>query len=63
VRRDKKFAIGVSTDALSYTWKLGARSGTASGTVLTLRAPQQAGRYTLTVREDGHSSAAAVLVK
>jgi flagellar hook assembly protein FlgD len=63
VRRDTKFAIGVSTDALSYTWKLGARRGTASGPVLGLLAPQQAGRYTLTVTENGHSSAAAVLVK
>ena len=63
VRRDATFAIGVSTDARSYTWKLGARSGTASGPVLRLRAPQQAGRYTLTVSEGGHSNAAAVLVK
>jgi flagellar hook assembly protein FlgD len=63
VRRDKTFAIGVSTDALSYTWKLGARRGTASGPLLKLVAPQQAGRYTLTVTEHGHSSAAAVLVK
>jgi hypothetical protein len=63
VARDEKFAIGVSTDALSYTWKLGARSGTASGPVLELLAPQQAGRYTLTVTENGHSNAAAVLVK
>jgi flagellar hook assembly protein FlgD len=63
VRRDTKFAIGVSTDALSYTWRLGARRGTSSGPVLQLLAPQQAGRYTLTVTENGHSSAAAVLVK
>jgi hypothetical protein len=63
VRRDTKFTIGISTDASSYTWKLGARTGTASGPTLTLRAPQQAGRYTLTVTENGHSNAASVLVK
>jgi hypothetical protein len=63
VRPEKKFVIGVSTDAQSYTWKLGARRGTASGPVLELPAPQQAGRYTLTVTENGHSNAAAVLVK
>jgi hypothetical protein len=63
VRPAKRFVIGVSTDALSYRWKLGARHGVASGPVLKLLAPQQAGRYTLTVAEDGHSSAAAVLVK
>jgi flagellar hook assembly protein FlgD len=63
VRRDATLTIGVSTDARSYTWKLGARSGTASGPVLRLRAPQQVGRYTLTVSESGHSNAAAVLVK
>ena len=63
VRRSRSFQIGVSTDAPSYTWKLGARHGTASGPLLKLLAPQQAGRYTLTVMENGHSNAAAVLVK
>ena len=57
-----KFVIGVSTDARSYRWQLGARKGVASGPVLRLLAPQQAGRYTLRVTEHGHSSAAAVLV-
>jgi flagellar hook assembly protein FlgD len=59
----KLFEIGVSTDALSYRWKLGARTGVTSGTVLRVRAPKQAGRYTLVVTERGHSNAAAVLVK
>ena len=58
-----RLVIGVSTDAVSYEWQLGARQGVASGPVLRLRAPQQAGRYTLTVTEHGHSNAAAVLVK
>jgi hypothetical protein len=58
----KRFEIGVSTDATSYQWRLGAREGVASAPVLRLRAPQQAGRYTLTVTEHGHSNAAAVIV-
>jgi len=63
VRPDARFTIGVSSDAVSYGWKLGARRGVASGPVLRLRAPQKPGRYTLTVTESGHSNAAAVLVK
>ena len=57
------FAIGVSTDADSYSWQLGARLGVKSGPLLRLRAPQQRGRYTLTVREHGHVDRAAVFVK
>jgi flagellar hook assembly protein FlgD len=63
VKPGKLFEIGVSTDALSYRWKLGARVGVMSGPVLRVRAPKQAGRYTLIVTERGHSNAAAVLVK
>jgi hypothetical protein len=63
VKPSKPFAIGVSTDAPTYTWKLGARTGEASGPLLRIRAPQQKGRYTLTVTENGHSDRAAVLVK
>jgi hypothetical protein len=59
----KPFEIGVSTDAETYSWRLGARHGVKSGALLRLRAPQQPGRYTLTVREHGHVDRAAVLVK
>jgi hypothetical protein len=62
VRADAPFEIGVSTDADSYTWQLGARQGVAAGPLLRLQAPQQRGRYTLTVRENGHVDRAAVLV-
>lgn len=55
--------VGVSTDAKRYRWKLGARSGTASGRELALRAPNRAGTYRLTVVEHGHSSSASVVVK
>jgi len=56
------FDIGVSTDAKRYRWRLGKRSGVASGPVLRLRAPVIPGRFTLTVTEHGHSDAAAVIV-
>ncbi|MGH2970900.1 MAG: FlgD immunoglobulin-like domain containing protein [Gaiellaceae bacterium] len=55
--------IGVSTDAKRYHWKLGARSGSASGRVLKLRAPSRRGTYRLTVTERGHSAAATVVVR
>jgi hypothetical protein len=59
----KRFEIGVSTDAASYRWRLGARHGVASGPVLRLRAPAKAGRYRLVVTEHGHSDAATVVVR
>jgi hypothetical protein len=57
------FEIGVSTDAKLYAWQLGARRGVKAGPLLRLLAPQQTGRYTLTVREQGHVDRATVLVK
>src|SRR5262249_44298443 len=58
-----RFAIGVSTDATRYHWKLGARKGVTAGPLLQLRAPTAKGRYTLLVEEHGHLSRAAVSVK
>jgi hypothetical protein len=63
VKAGKVFEIGVSTDAALYSWRLGARHGVKAGPLLRLRAPQQRGRYTLTVREHGHVDRATVLVK
>ena len=62
VSRGSRFDIGVSTDAARYSWRLGARKGTASGPVLRLRAPKKRGRYTLTVAERGHVDRAVVVV-
>jgi hypothetical protein len=59
----RPFEIGISTDAKRYTWKLGARTGTAASPVLRLRAPSPKGRYTLTVSEHGHVDRAAVIVR
>ena len=62
-RAGKRFTIGVSTDALRYSWQLGARKGTSRGGVLRLTAPKKAGGYTLTVEERGHLARAHVVVK
>jgi FlgD Ig-like domain len=59
----KIFRVGVSTDAESYAWKLGARAGTWTGPVLGLRAPRSRGTYTLTVSYLGHRSRARVIVR
>ena len=63
VRAGKRFEIGVSTDAASYRWRLGARKGVASGPVLRVRAPRQPGTYRLTVTERGHADRAVVVVR
>jgi FlgD Ig-like domain len=57
------FAVLVSSDAGRVRWKLGARRGTAAPGTLRVRAPQRAGRYTLTVTANGHRDRAAVLVR
>jgi hypothetical protein len=58
-----RFGARVSTDARSYRWRLGARRGTSSSEVLRLRAPTQAGRYTLVVSYGRHSAAIPVFVR
>jgi hypothetical protein len=63
VHANTTFEIGVSTDAVRYSWKLGKRKGFASTPVLRLRAPAYPGRYTLTVSERGYSERAAVVVR
>ena len=63
VRAGARFAVGVSTDARRFHWRLGGRTGTAAPPTLRLRAPQVPGRYTLVVTERGHRAAAAVFVR
>jgi hypothetical protein len=58
-----RFGVRVSTDARAYRWRLGARRGTASSELLTLRAPAQAGRYTLVVSYGRHRAAIPVFVR
>jgi hypothetical protein len=63
VRPRARFVVGVATDARSYRWQLGRRRGTARGDRLVLRAPVQAGRYTLRVFHNGHEAAIPVFVR
>jgi len=58
-----RFAIRVSADARTVRWRLGSRSGTARPGTLRLRAPTQAGRFTLTVTANGYATRAAVFVR
>jgi hypothetical protein len=62
-RRSRRLAVRVSTDAVRYAWRLGARHGVAAGHTLRLRAPKTRGRYTLTVAERGHVARAVVVVR
>lgn len=63
VAAGSKFEVRVSTDALRYRWKLGARGGRNGGDVLRLTAPTRRGSYTLTVSERGRVSRARVIVR
>ena len=58
-----RFAVLVLSDAARVSWKLGARTGIARPGTLRLRAPQQPGRFTLTVTANGRSARAAVFVR
>jgi FlgD Ig-like domain len=55
--------VRVSADAKSLAWRLGSRSGTGKPPVLRVPVPSQPGRYTLTVRADGHRARATVVVR
>lgn len=57
-----RFSVRVSADA-RVRWRLGGRGGVASPGTLTLRAPLQKGRFTLTVTVNGRTARAAVFVR
>jgi hypothetical protein len=57
-----RFGVGVDTEAKSYSWRLGSRSGTSRSRLLVVRAPTTAGRYRLVVTENGHRASASVVV-
>jgi FlgD Ig-like domain len=57
-----RFGVRVSADA-PVRWRLGAREGSAKPGLLVVRAPKQAGRYTLVVRVGDHTARAAVIVR
>jgi flagellar hook assembly protein FlgD len=59
----RRFALRVSADAKRVEWRLAGRSRSVAPGTIHIRAPLQAGRYTLTVLEHGHVVRAAVIVK
>ena len=58
-----RFSVRVSADAERVRWRLGRRAGIARPGTLTLRAPLQKGRVTLTVTANGRTARAAVFVR
>jgi hypothetical protein len=62
-RAGRALRVRVSSDAETLTWRLGSRSGTGKPPVLKVPAPSQPGRYTLTVRANGHRARATVVVR
>ena len=55
--------VFVATDAESYRWRLGKRSGTTHAHRLVLRAPTSKGRYVLVVEARGHADRTVVRVR
>jgi hypothetical protein len=60
-RAGRAFRVGVATDALTFRWSLGKRSGTGHDHVVRLRIDRP-GWYRLTVTANGHSDHALVRV-
>jgi hypothetical protein len=63
VKAGTRFGVRVSTDARSFRWRLGKRTGTAKAGLLVLRAPGHRGRLPLVVEEHGHSARALVVMR
>jgi hypothetical protein len=55
--------VRVSTDAKTVSWHLGRTRGNAKPPLIRLRVPSKPGRYTLTVRANGHRARATVVVR
>ena len=58
----KRFSVRVRTDAPSYRWLFDERRGVGQREVLVLRAPEEAGSYTLYVTVGGRAARAEVVV-
>ena len=54
--------VRVSTDARQVTWKLGSRTGVATGPTFRIRAPKQPRRYLIAVSARGHHAGGVVVV-
>jgi FlgD Ig-like domain len=55
--------VRVSTDAKTVSWRLGRTRGNAKPPLIRLPVPSKLGRYSLTVRTDGHRARATVVVR
>jgi hypothetical protein len=62
-RAGRTLRVRVSSDAKTLTWKLGERRGAGKPPLLRVPAPAKPGRYTLTVRANGHRARATVVVR
>jgi hypothetical protein len=62
-RAGRTLRVRVSSDAKTLTWKLGDRRGTGKPPLLRIPVPGKPGRYTLTVRANGHRARATVVVR
>lgn len=62
VQSGRRFAVGVSTDARSFRWRLAGRTGIGRSSTLVLRAPEP-GRYVLYVQANGRADRAVVIVE
>jgi hypothetical protein len=62
VRPGGRFAIRVSTDAPTVSWRLNGRSGVLRRGTLHLRAPRSSGVFHLYVEAAGHAAKCAVVV-
>jgi hypothetical protein len=63
VVRGHTLRLRVSTDAARLRWRLGSRGGTVRKQTFRIPVPSRSGRYRLTVRANGHSARATVLVR
>jgi hypothetical protein len=61
--RGRILRVRVSTDAKTVGWHLGRARGNAKPPLIRLPVPSTPGRYTLSVRANGHRARATVLVR
>jgi hypothetical protein len=62
VQAGKRFSVRVRSDAVAYRWLFAGERGAGHREVLVLRAPEEAGAYTLYVTTGGRAASAAVEV-
>jgi FlgD Ig-like domain len=62
-RAGARFRVGVSTDAPNYRYRFAGGTRVGGGRVVTLRAPEEVGRYRLFVRANRHADSALVVVR